>query len=83
MFAAFGFIYSLLQAVPILNTWIQEFFIFYAKQQKEWTYEAISRGVTGAIRTGDQRELEHTIGSPRADQPSGHDGAEFDKPDSP
>lgn len=83
MLEAFGFLYALLKAVPIFNKWVQDFFVFYAQKQTEWAYAAISKGVTKAFRDGDQRDLEHAIGSPRADKPSGHDGVEYDDPNAP
>lgn len=76
-------IYSIVKAIPVLDKAIRELFKLYAEKEKEWAYEAISKGILKAITEKDQRDLEAAIGSPRAGKPSGDASSEFDNPSKP
>lgn len=80
MTAWLGFIYSVLKAIPVLDKAARAFFIYYSELEKDWTYAAIAKANVTAIESGDQRELEKAIGSPKAGKPSGHDGVEYGDP---
>lgn len=79
----FGFIYSIIKAVPVLDKAVRDFFIFYAIKQKEWFANDVTKAVEKAIRTGQTEDLERDVGSPQAGKPSGQDGTTFDDPNNP
>ena len=79
----FGFIYALLKAIPVLEKAVRGFIAFYAIKQKDWFYEELHKAVEKAVKTGETRDVENAIGSPRAGKPSGNDGSVFDDPDAP
>ena len=76
----FGFIYALLKAIPILESGLKAFFAWYAVKEKEWFYADLHKAVEKAIKTGETRDLENQITSPRAGKPSGDSDSEFDDP---
>ena len=67
-----------MKAIPVLDKAVREFVIWFSEQQRQWFYDSVARGVVDAIEKRDQRNLEHTIGSPRAGKPSGHPGVEYE-----
>ena len=72
MIAFFSGVVAICKAIPILNDLLQEFFAYYAKTQLAAMKEANREGVRKAVYEHDQRELEKTIGSDKAGEPSGH-----------
>lgn len=81
--SVFGFVYALLKAIPLLEKLVREFFAFYAIKQREWFEKELHDAIKKAINSGETRDLENSIGSPRAGAPSGHDGIERDDPSKP
>jgi hypothetical protein len=79
----FGLIYSLLKAIPVLDKAVRAFFTWYTVKEKEWFYEEIQKAVNEAISTGQTGPLESAIGSPLANKPSNHAGAQYDDPSLP
>ena len=76
--AIFSTILALLQAIPILDRWVREFLVFYAKKQEQWFYEAVAKAIVDSIEKRDQTPIEDVIKSPRAGKESGHDGVEYE-----
>lgn len=79
----FGLIYGIVKLIPILDKLVRDFLVFYAKKQVEWFNEEVKVAVEKAIATGETRDAENAISSPRAGKPSGNSGVDFDDPDSP
>jgi len=78
-----GLVYAIVKAIPVLDKAMRELLVFYAEKEKEWAFNAISKGEFKAITGKDQRDLEVAIGSPRAGKPSGDSDSEFSNPDKP
>lgn len=81
--SVFSFIYALLKAIPVLEKLVRDFFVFYAIKQREWYEKELHDAIKKAINTGETRDLENAIGSPRAGAPSGHDGSDYSDPSKP
>lgn len=81
--SAFGFIYALLKAIPLVEKAVRDFLAFYAIKEREWYYEKLHKAIESATRTGETKPIEHAIGSPRSGKPSGHGDSAFDNPDAP
>ena len=81
--AIFPLILAVLKALPILHEWFKSFVKWYSIKQVQWFNEELKKAVEHAISTGETDDLVKAIKSPKAGKPSGHDGGEFDNPDSP
>ena len=79
----FGLIYGIVKLIPILDKAVRDFLVFYAKKQVEWFNEEVKVAVEKAIATGETRDVENTVNSPRAGKPSGNSGVDYSDPDSP
>jgi len=79
----FGFVYALIKAIPVLDKAVRGFIAYYSVKQIEWYRKELHEAIEKAVKTGETRDIENAIGSPRAGKPSGQTGADFSDPDAP
>lgn len=75
--AIFGAIAGVAKALPVLDSWLQRFIVWYT-ENKLGAMKAENRdAIITAVKTHDQRPIEHVIESPTAGKPSGIPGSTF------
>lgn len=71
----FTLVLAILRAIPPVNKWIEQFFVFYANKQIDRMEEENRIGLKKALHEFDQRELEKALGNKAPGEPSGNAGA--------
>lgn len=72
-----GTILAILNAIPILDSWFQQLTAAYAQAAIGRMKAENREAIRAALAAHDQREIEKTIGSPKAGEPSGIPGTEI------
>lgn len=67
-------IVAVAKAIPVVDKWLQQLMLAYAKNRIDAWDKAIFEGIKTAIVERDQRDLEKAIGNPNAGEPSGNPG---------
>ena len=75
--AIFSFLLAFLKAVPVLNSWFEQFVAFYTNAAIDRMQKENRDAVRKAVQEYDQRELEKAVGNPNPGEPSGQQGSEI------
>jgi hypothetical protein len=70
-------ILALLKAIPILDSWFQQFFAAYAEHEIANMKAENRDSIRKALAEHDQRDLEKAIGNPNPGEASGDSGVEI------
>ena len=71
----FGALVAFARAVPILDSWLQQFVAWYTQTQMASMKKENRDAVIQAVKDHDQRPIEVVIGNPNAGEPSGVPGS--------
>ena len=76
MAAIFGGLVAFFKAIPILNSWLEQFESWYFRTQVASMKKENRDAIKKAIDEQDQRDLEKVLGNPNAGEPSNLPGVE-------
>lgn len=74
--AVFGGLVAFFKAIPIVNSWVQTFVVWYVNSQIDAMKAEDVAALKKAVIEKDQRDLEKAIGNPNAGGASGIPGVE-------
>lgn len=67
----FSLILGIVKAIPIVDSWFQQFFVYYFNSQIDKMKEENRLAIAKVINEKDQRDLEKALGSKKAGEASG------------
>ncbi len=77
MLSVFSTILAILKAVPVIEGWVQDFFVFYTQARLDAMRSENREALKKAFLEKDQRDLEKAIGNPTPGEESGNAGSEI------